>query len=137
MDSMNSAGWSLMCKKDLLLSSDEEIQLLTEILNASEDQVEQLRLLAMNNECESSFRCAAVDRLAQIESSSKTVEFLQKLIDPAHETDEDLRTTAYEALRFLDYLADSSSGIAIRTRSTRLKPSDPSLRIQWLSSLDD
>ncbi len=134
----NPNEWIVMCKQGVSLNPDERVRLLTEILNTSTGQGIGLMELAGAVDCQSIFRCAAVDRLVQIEPNRKTILFLLKLIDPRSKQDEDLRITAYEAYKFLVPSDNSVSGVvAARTRGSRRKPSDPSPRINWLMSLDD
>jgi|GEM_PF-6923135 len=124
------------CLNDANLSEPEKVDLLNEILHATELQTALLMELAENRECHSVYRWHAIWRLVELAPSQTTWEFLRLLFDP-QETDEDVRVWAYKKYRYLR--------IATGCRMTKTEMADEkqrgsmdrNLRLQWLMAMRD
>jgi hypothetical protein len=133
-----NGNWEARCAQDAAMSQDDRLRLLTEILSAGEEQADALGRLAQARACQAEFRCAAIDRLVQLQPDVATRGLLFQLFDdPAAEPDEQVRAAANVAFRYLNQQIVEAGGEALATRSAMLAPPDPSPLVQWLMSLDD
>ncbi len=119
-----------------IATPEEEAALLTEILQAGQDQWRALGELVLDGRCRSVLRCAALDQFVK-QAPDDSEGFLEKLVSPLQEFNEDVRLAAYQWLADLKAQA-VDRGLRDPHTSEAWEEqlrNDPSPRVRWLALL--